>query len=157
MEPTKNISKHRPPSRIKYEKNNPVFSVRIPEAWNDTIEKFRQETGLSKKKVFGLMLEKIIGKYEAVKKQGYDEGYKKGVDEGKKMGYDEAYNKGKQDEFTKGYNKGYNEGYKVGKDEYLIEVPCARCNKPLILTRYTQEYPTFKKWAQVCLFHRYCP
>lgn len=157
MEPTKNISKHRPPSRIKYEKNNPVFSVRIPQAWDDTIEKIRQETGLSKKMVFGLMLEKLIGKYEAAKKQGYDEGFNKAFEGAKKIEYHDAYLKGKQEGSNDGYNKGYDEGYKVGKAEYLIEVPCARCHKPLILTHNTPEYPTFKKWAQVCLFHRYCP
>jgi hypothetical protein len=157
MEPRKNISKHKPPSRIKYEQKNPVFTVRMPITWHDALKLHQQETGRSRKTILGLMLDKVIGNYDAAKRQSYDKGFKKGLEDGKKMGYDDAYNKGKQDGFTLGQQQGRDEGYKIGKDEWLIEEPCARCGKPLILKRDSPEYPTFKRWAGVCLFHRQCP
>ena len=157
MEPRKNIPKHKAPSRIKYEKENPVFSARMPKEWHEALYKYRQKIGMSNTMILGLMLEKVILNYEETKKQSYNEGLKIGIDEGKKMGDENAYNKGKQDGYIQGYNQGRDEGYKNGKNEYIIDVPCVRCGKSLILKRDSFEYPTFKRWAMVCLFHRICP
>ena len=42
-----NEKKHKPPSRIRYEKNNPVLSVRMPKEWIDKLNELLEQKMVS--------------------------------------------------------------------------------------------------------------
>ena len=72
--------KHKPPSRVRYEKKNPVFSVRIPKKWFNDINKIIKETEQSRKDFIGVALKKQKAKYKKLEKKMYDKGFKDGFD-----------------------------------------------------------------------------
>jgi len=74
--------KHKTPSRERYEKNNPVWSVRIPKAWIDDLESILEANGQSRRDFLGAALEKLTFNYEETRvtwhKKGHSQGYEKG-------------------------------------------------------------------------------
>jgi hypothetical protein len=72
-------SKHKPPSRIRYEKNNPVVSFRIKKVWYDEFKAFLINQGLSIGDFFRIAFEKQKDSYERFKEKWYAEGYNKAV------------------------------------------------------------------------------
>jgi len=70
-------TKHKPPSRIKYEENNPVFSTRMPKEWHDKLNQLLKDTGQSRKDFMGISLKKQYAKYETLKEKNFDEGFDK--------------------------------------------------------------------------------
>lgn len=88
-----NGKKHKPPSRISYEKNNPVFSVRMPKEWHDTLNKQLEDAGQSRKDFLAQALGIKTESYKSIKKKAYDEGYDRGHKDGHDDGYDEGKNK----------------------------------------------------------------
>jgi hypothetical protein len=80
------VGKHKnsPPSRIKYERANPVISFRVPKEVCDRLVQV-QRSGVSRVKVLkaGLGLyEPVVRAEEKMRQQGYDEGYEKASDLG---------------------------------------------------------------------------
>lgn len=81
-----NGKKHKPPSRIRYEDNNPVFSVRMPKEWHDRLNKLLEDACQSRKDFLGIALGKHQPNYEQLKNHWYEEGYKEGSQSGKNEG-----------------------------------------------------------------------
>ena len=52
-------TKHKPPSRIRYEKKNPVFSIRMPQEWHDEFNTLAESLGLSRRAFLAVALDKI--------------------------------------------------------------------------------------------------
>ena len=93
--------RHKPPSRIRYEKTHPVVSFRVKDEWYDAFKAFLQEQNLSIGDFFRISYEK------------------------QKANYQKAHNQG----FNKGYRIGYNAGYEKGKEEWGIQFPCSICGE----------------------------
>jgi len=49
-------NKHKPPSRERYEKNNPVWSVRMPKEWIGKLEAELEANGQSRRDFLGVAL-----------------------------------------------------------------------------------------------------
>ena len=83
---TKIKGKKVPPSRIKYEKNNPPVSFRVHKDIFDRIQQTKSVGGNSFADIFMAGLGKMEArarKLEEARKQGYDQGYQKGYHEAK--------------------------------------------------------------------------
>lgn len=130
-------SKKKPPSRIRYEKNNPVVSFRTKKAWYDEFKAFLKDQGLSIGYFFRIAFEKQKANYERVKEKWYAEGYKQGD--------------------LDGYKNGYNEGYNQALNEYMISVPCYRCLKPLYIRRNSKHHKEVIEEMRGRLTHDQCP
>ena len=104
-----NGKRHKPPSRIRYENNNPVFSVRMPKAWHDRLNQMLEASNQSRKDFLAQALGIKTGNSEPMKQQdfikGYKEGYKEGYKNGRKFGHDE------------------------GKKKCIVALSCYKCEK----------------------------
>ena len=97
-------SRHKPPSRIRYEKNNPVVSFRTKKEWYNEFKAFLEEQGWNIGDFFRV----------AFKKQ--------------KTNYIEAHRLG----YNKGHKEGYKEGYEKGKKDWRIWLFCKTCEDMII-------------------------
>lgn len=79
MPPRKPKKKHTPPSRQRYESDNPVVSLRVPKVLYDALVKFKKSRGLSFTDVLKLGLELAEPDLEEAWTQGslwgHDVGY----------------------------------------------------------------------------------
>ena len=130
-------NKHKPPSRERYEKNNPVWSVRMPKEWIDELEAELKFNGQSRRDFLGIALEKQALNAEEIRvtwrKKGYDQGYEQGLKDGD----------------TKGYTKGMN--------EWAIWGYCCNCNKKLFFKRDSPNHKVMIEVTQGYLKHSKCP
>jgi flagellar biosynthesis/type III secretory pathway protein FliH len=140
VEPTK----HKPPSRIKYERNNPVFSIRMPQAWHNTLKAYLQETGNDRKKFMALALNKLKINYEQASRQGYEKGNSDG------------YNNGLREGKTLGIQESYSNGYWRGKTEWAIGVNCCCCGLPLDIKPDSREHRIIKRELRRYFFCSKC-
>ena len=83
MEKNRDKPKHKTPSRIRYEKKNPVFSVRMAEKWHNDLNALLRDQNLSRRDFMGLTLGKRKVNYKRVHTRGYEKGYYEGYDKGK--------------------------------------------------------------------------
>ena len=81
----KTTTKHKPPSRIKYEENHPVISCRLSKADYDLLKQRLEELNIS----FATFVKDALGRLE-LKMPSIDEAWSKGYDEGYKYGYNKA-------------------------------------------------------------------
>ena len=130
-------NKHKPPSRIRYEKNNPVWSVRMPKEWIDELESELKANGQSRKDFLGIALEKQALNAGEIRvnwrKKGYDQGYEQGLKDGDA------------------------EGYTKGKYDWAIWVYCCNCLKQLFIKRDSQDHKVLIEVMQGHLKHSKCP
>jgi len=101
--------KHKPPSRERYEQNNPNWTVRLTLFLFDALQTFLEKSGLSRRDFIAIALKKQEMDYERIRTEGYNEGITDGEIEG--------YNKGKSDGFIDGKQVGYEEGHQIGYSE----------------------------------------
>lgn len=99
MKKRKVKSKHKPPSRIRYEKKNPVFSVRMPQEYHDDYKAYAKKMKLSRRKFMARALKIEIANYEKARREGFKEGHTLGITQGKN----------------------------IGKSEWVIRFPCPYC------------------------------
>jgi flagellar biosynthesis/type III secretory pathway protein FliH len=129
--------KHKPPSRERYEKNNPVWSVRMPKELIETLEAELKLNGQSKREFIGVALKKQMLNVEEIRvtsrKKGYDQGYEKGYQDGDKKGYDR------------------------GMNEWAIWGYCHKCNKKIFFKRDSPNHETMVEVTQGYLEHSQCP
>ena len=64
-------SKHKPPSRIRYEHNNPVVSFRVKKEWYEEFKKFLDEQQLSIGDFFRIAFSKQKRNYAISRNHGY--------------------------------------------------------------------------------------
>ena len=118
-------AKHKPPSRERYEKNNPNWTVRMPLQWHEDYEKYVNRFGLSRRDFMGASLKKIKLDYEQVKTQSFNQGVAVGRKQGYDQGHNEGYVKGKEE----GRQEGRVEGYKLAEKCWKIELCCPGCGE----------------------------
>jgi flagellar biosynthesis/type III secretory pathway protein FliH len=130
-------NKHKPPSRIRYEENNPVWSVRMPKEWIEELEAELEVNGQSRRDFLGIALEKQSLNAEKIRvawrKKGESQGYEDGLKKGK--------------------DKGYNEGM----NEWAIWVQCFKCYKQLFIIRDSPDHKYIIEMVQGDLKHSQCP
>ena len=156
--------KHKPPSRERYEQNNPNWTVRMPIALHDALEAFLEGSDQSRRDFMAIALEKQEMDYERIRTEGYNEGitdgeiegYNKGKSDGfidgKQVGYEEGHQIGYSEGHDQGYSEGYAEGKKKGFDEggeYLHEqikdlnkiwYYCVVCGEPIVIKPNSPEH-----------------
>ena len=121
--------KHKAPSRVKYERNNPNWTARLTLNLYNALQEFLKKTGYSRRSFIRMALGKMKMNFERVWDEGYTEGFSDGEESGYEVGSSEGYDNGWQQGFTagqkkgneEGYNKGYVEGLKRGKMEGFDE------------------------------------
>ena len=145
--------KGKPPSRDRYEKNFPNWTVRMPKEWHVVTEVFLKESNLSRREFMAIALEKQKMNFESVRwqgwgdgygigygqgervggalgqKAGYENGYEVGLNEGDKQGYE----RGRREGILQGRYQGDNEGYARGQDEWRIWSFCPSCGEVLFI------------------------
>jgi len=130
-------NKHKTPSRERYEKNNPVWSVRMPKEWIDELESELEANGQSRRDFLGIALKNQTLDAEEIRviwrKKGYNQGYERGHEDGD----------------TKGYAKCMN--------DWAIWVYCSNCLKPLFIKRDSQDHTELIDIAQGYFKHSKCP
>jgi len=129
--------KHKAPSRERYEKNNPNWTVRLTLNLYITLQEFLKKTGYSRRSFIRMALRKMEMNVERVRYEGYTEGlsdgeesgYETGSSKGFNRGWQQGYNEGQKKGIEEGYTTGYSEGFKRGKKEgfdegaeYLYEI-----------------------------------
>lgn len=149
--------KHKPPSRERYEQNNPNWTVRMPIALHDALEVFLEGSDQSRRDFMAIALEKQKVNFESVRwqgyatghsvgygqgervggalgqKAGYENGYAVGLNEGDKQGYERGRREGIADGILQGRYQGDNEGYARGRDEWRIWSFCPSCHGVLFI------------------------
>ena len=96
--------KHIPPSRERYEKKYPVWSVRMPKEWIEEVERYLRGTRQSRRDFMGISLEKQKTDFSKALEEEFEEGKMFGIELGKE------------------------EGYKCAKKKYGIWYFCSKCN-----------------------------
>ncbi len=128
--------KHKPPSRERYEQNNPNWTVRLTLFLFDALQAFLEESDQSRREFIAIALEKqemdyenahsegFIEGFDAGKKNGYETGSSEGFDKSWQQGYHDGQKKGNEEGYTTGYSEGLKRGKKEGYDEgaeYIYE------------------------------------
>ena len=129
--------KHKTPSRKRYEKNNPVWSVRMPKDWINNLEALLEATGQSRRYFLGAALDKLTFNYEEARVTSHEEGHSQGHDEG--------------------YQKGYNVGYNKGMNDWAIWVECYRCWQPVFIKPKSKAHDEIIDRMKGYLKHSQCP
>ena len=119
-----NKIKHKPPSRIKYEKNNPVFSLRMPKEWHEEMEVLLENTNQSRKDFLAVSLGKQTTNYERLKNKWDDEG------------------------FNRGYQNGHSEGVAEGMNKCTIKCYCYVCGREVDIA------PNSDAWKSITNFSK---
>lgn len=101
--------KHIPPSRKRYEKKYPSWSVRMPQEWIEDMEKYLRDTRQSRRDFMGISLEKQKADCTKEREEGFEEGKELGKEIGKE------------------------EGYKNAEKKYRIWYYCRKCNDIIIM------------------------
>ena len=133
--------KHIPPSRERYEENNPVWSVRMPKEWIDELESELEANGQSRRDFLGVALKRQTLNAEEIRVTWREKGYD--------QGYDQGYEQGLKDGDAEGYAKGMN--------EWAIWVYCSNCLKRLFIKRDSPDHEYIKEMVQGDLKHSQCP
>jgi len=71
--------KHKPPSRERYEKKYPVWSVRMPQEWIEDAELLLKDTEQSRRDFMGIALRKQKADYTDADENGFEEGKSFGI------------------------------------------------------------------------------
>jgi flagellar biosynthesis/type III secretory pathway protein FliH len=139
-EKEKKGGRHKPPSRIKYEKNNPNWTVRMPLLWHKDYEIYVKRLGLCRRDFMGVSLEKIKLNYEQARNQGYKDGYANGYKKGRDEGYAEGESVGYQNGHEKGFSEGEQVGYDQGASDCSIWCYCCICGEPIYVKPDSEEH-----------------
>jgi flagellar biosynthesis/type III secretory pathway protein FliH len=118
----------KPPSRRRYEAENPTVSFRISKEAKRELELLVEDPDQSKKDWFEALIADERGRYSVIFEQGHTKG--------KKRGYED------------GYDEGYEEGRKDAYQEYVPVVPCEDCGEPVAINTEEQRetlYNTIKQ------------
>ena len=117
----------KPPSRERYEQQNPTVSFRISREKKETLDDLVEGMETTKKEWFETVIEDTKQQYDAVFEQGFTKGRREGFADGREEGCAE------------GYDEGYDDGYGQARDKYHVLVPCAGCGRQMVLTEPGKE------------------
>jgi hypothetical protein len=70
---TKKTMKHKPPSRIRYERDHPTVSVRMSKKIKSTLDEIRAKTGHSYAEILKMALRKAKQLWSSAYEEGYTE------------------------------------------------------------------------------------
>ncbi|KYK21509.1 hypothetical protein AYK25_03430 [Thermoplasmatales archaeon SM1-50] len=104
--------RHKPPSRIRYQENNPTVSVRMPRAWKEEFNKYLKETHLTAGDFFRIAFRKQKKNYKKVRSEVHQNGL----------------------------NEGFHNGYEKARKNYRIWYYCAFCKKEIDLLPNSNEH-----------------
>jgi len=128
--------RHEPPSRERYNKRNPVWSVRMPKGWIDELEAELEFNGQSRRDFLGVALKKQMFNDEKIRvtwrKKGYSQGYERGHEDGDKK------------------------GYARGKSDWAIWVYCYNCMKPVFIKADSDDHEETIEHMKGYLRHSQC-
>lgn len=151
------MAKHKPPSRERYEQNNPNWTVRLTMALFIALQEFLEKTGYSRRSFIRIALGKMKMDFdknwnEAYEEgivdgerngfsmgetEGFNKGWQQGLDEGQKNGDEEGYSRGYAEGLERGKKEGYAEGadyiYEKTKDQNKLWHYCAVCGEPIFI------------------------
>jgi len=97
--------KRKAPSRVRYERNNPTVSCRVPREIYDTLQDIKEREGKSSADILKIGLGILKVKAE------------------------------KRDEIREeAYSEGYNDGYRNAELEFKIMYPCSVCGETIALS-----------------------
>lgn len=130
-------NKHKPPSRKRYEKNYPVWSVRMPKEWINEVKVILESTEQSRRDFLGVALKKQKFNHEKAKEKWDTEGYDKG--------------------YKEGHENGYNEGHNKGMNDWAIWVYCCNCWKPFFVKPNSDDHKEIIDQMKGYLKHPQCP
>jgi hypothetical protein len=80
--------KNKTPSRLRYERDHPTVSLRIPQKLSDTLRIIKEAEGKSIKDVLEAgagLLEVKVRQEEEIRVQAYEEGWEKGIAEAEEL------------------------------------------------------------------------
>ena len=72
-----------PPSRLRYESNNPTISIRVSQELREELEELKIATGFSMSDILKVGLDKMKPDAEASYERGLSDGYEMGYEGGK--------------------------------------------------------------------------
>lgn len=129
------MPRHRPPSRIRYEKNNPIISVRLTRGLKDQLDKIKEKKSYPQLIVEGL--EKCTQTpTEEILKQKYNEGYRNGCFSNVRQAYD----------------KGFQDGIHDTENEFQhFKAPCGACGE---MVTFSPEHEDWI-WVREKLLHTF--
>lgn len=113
--------KHKPPSRKRYEQNNPNWTVRMPIELHDALEAFLRDSNQSRRDFMAIAFEKQKVNFESVRWQGYANGYSVGYAQGERVGNALGQKAGYENGYAVGFNEGDKQGYERGRREGIDE------------------------------------
>lgn len=99
-----------PPSRKRYEQDNPVVSFRVPRKDYDRFVAIRENLGMS-----------------------HGDVYRSG------LGVSEVKVRAEEEVRQEAYDKGFEEGIAAAIDVYMVTYPCSVCGKPIELDSSEQK------------------
>lgn len=114
----------KPPSRRRYEQENPTVSIRISKETKDKLDELVENLETTKKAWFEDLIEEENGRFSAVFDQGFTKGKKRGHEEG--------------------YDEGYEEGRRDGYREFVAIVPCVDCGEPVPVNTEERKQKVFE-------------
>jgi len=150
----------KPPSRIRYEKEHPMVSLRLTKELKEIVDRIKKETGKSYSKIVKEALINLaeLGKKIEEKYKEEIEKLKKEIENARKKGREEGYKEALKI-FINDPHFFYYEVRKITrKDIALFTAPCSICGKPMIFTHKDDNWsskvkPTihraFENWYHV--------
>lgn len=108
-----NPSRHKPPSRVTYERTHPVVSFRVSANLYQRLQELLKKTGKS----IGDFFREALGVQQADTSRVYQAAYS----EGHKEGYEEGH--------EDGYVEGEKAGWNSAKEDFLVTFPCSICGE----------------------------
>ena len=116
--------KHIPPSRKRYEKKYPVWSVRMSQEWIEEVEKYLRDTCQSRRDFMGISLKKQKTDFSKALEEEFEEGKMFGIELGKE------------------------EGYKYAKKKYGIWYYCSKCNDVITMIPKSDDHKALIKYMR---------
>jgi hypothetical protein len=118
---------HKPPSRVRYEKNNPTVSCRVSKELYDNLDRVKKREGKS----FTDILKLGLGEIEDI---------------------EEKVNNAR----TNGFNKGYQKGYAEAESMFKVTFRCNNCHQ-IIVVDDAAEKKAIDTYMSTTWTHQECP
>src|ERR1700730_4005417 len=107
--------RHVPPSRERYQRANPVVSVRVNAEARQRVDELKQKTGLS----LGKLLLQGLDQLERDTGAAFENGRKEGLEEGLRRGHAEGR--------VTGYAEGTKAAFAQAKKQFRVTYSCVIC------------------------------
>ncbi len=124
----RNVKRKLPPSRIRYEQNNPTVSCRVPLEVYERLQAVREAEGKSFADLLKIGLEIVEPKIKTARKAR-----------------------------TEGFDEGYEEGYADAEHKYKVTYACRKCRKTTEITSQAEKEAVKSYMEEQGWGHNKCP